>query len=74
MFLKSKYERKITFYSLFFPFKEKVKGRMGRTSEKRERRREEETRGEERKRGDSYHKINPLYTCRYGVCGFEAVM
>lgn len=47
---------------LFFPFcKEKVKGRMGRTAEKRERRGEAEATGEERKRGDSWdRRINAL--------------
>lgn len=34
MFLKSKSGKNFIFLSLFFPFKEKVKGRLGRTSER----------------------------------------
>lgn len=52
--------RRITFPFLFF-CKEKVKGRMGRAAEKRERRGGAEATGEERKRGDSCHRrINAL--------------
>jgi hypothetical protein len=40
----------------FLSFKEKVKGRMGRTAEKRERGGGTEAAGEERKRGDSCHR------------------
>lgn len=51
MFLKSASEKKITFF--FSPRKEKVKGRMGRAAEERERRGGAEAAGEERERGDS---------------------
>lgn len=49
-----------------FLFEEKVEGRMGRISEKRERRGGTETTGEKRKRGVSYHRrINTLcIVCR----------
>lgn len=53
---------KNNYFSFFFPpCKEEVKGRMGRTAEKRERRRGAEATGEERARGDACHRrINAL--------------
>lgn len=66
--LKSKSEKNITFP--FSPCKEEVKGRMGRTAEKRERRGGAEAAGEERKRGDSCHRrINALRILLVSWCG-----
>ena len=63
--------KKFPFFFLFFSLcKEKVKGRMGRTAEKRERRGAAEATGEERKRGDSCHRrINALRILLVGGWG-----
>lgn len=63
--------KKITFLLFIFPLcKEKVKGRMGRTAEKRERRGAAEATGEERKRGDACHRrINALRILLVGGWG-----
>lgn len=62
--------KNITCHSFFPPCKEKVKGRMGRTAEKRKRRAEAEATGEERKRGDSCHgRINALRILLVSRCG-----